>query len=137
MACAREIVVRAHAIRKEKKIKVRQPLASFTYEAKIKLSREIEAVIAEEINVKKMTPGGSFILDDTLTEELRVEGRARDLIRDIQLLRKEKGCRIDEHIDLVFPGEYKSLPKHLVELVQKETLTKTITWGKQLSISTG
>ncbi len=137
MEAAREVVEKAHAIRKEQKIKVRQPLASLTYEAKTRLPEEIEAVIAAEINVKRLIVGNKLSLDTTITNELRAEGQARELVRDIQMLRKEKGGTIDARIHVVLPKTSERLSKELIAYIQKETLADSITWGDTLTISTG
>lgn len=140
MAVARQVVEKAHAIRKEKKIKVRQPLASLTTQTPVKLSDEVCRVVAEEVNVKKVTNTVgdlSVDLDVRLTPQLEAEGDARGLIREIQQLRKEKGCPIDAHITLTLPKDHKSLSKELRTYIQKETLADAITWGDTLTISTG
>ncbi len=41
-------------------------------------------------------------LDITLTEELRQEGIARDVVNRIQNLRKDSGCEVQDKIDLIF-----------------------------------
>lgn len=144
MDTARKIVEKAHASRKEKSVKVRVPLAALTYTGDKKLPVEIEAVIAAETNVKKL----SFVqakekeeltvtLDFTMTDALKAEGAARDLVREIQGLRKEKGCAIDARIALVLPSAAKDLPKEFIAYIQKETLADTVTWGENLSLSTG
>jgi len=145
MELARRIVETAHAARKEKKIKVRQPLALLTYQSERELSGELAAVIAAEINVKRVVhhvPKSKKIdldvsLDFVLTDGLKAEGDARGLVREIQILRKEKGCTLDAHIILTLPKDKQSLSQDLRAYIQKETLSDTITWGDTLTISTG
>lgn len=140
MALARQVVEKAHAIRKEKKLKVRQPLTALTSQTAQILSDDVCRVVAEELNVKKVvSTAGDFSvdLDLTLTPELIQEGDARELVREIQKLRKEKGCTIDAHITLVLPGDKKSLSKDLIDVIKKETLADTLSWGDALTISTG
>ena len=79
----------------------------------------------------------SVLLDTTLTEELRNEGTARDLVRKVQMMRKEKGCRIDEQIALKLPNEHKQIGDKLIAYIQEKTLAHTLTWGDSMSISTG
>lgn len=43
-------------------------------------------------------------LDTRITPELELQGRARDLIRAIQSLRKESGLKLDDHITLSVEG---------------------------------
>ncbi len=140
MTSAREVVEKAHAIRKEKKMKVRQPLAVLTAATPAKLSEDVQRVIAEEVNVKSVAHSVgdlSVDLNIQLTPQLIQEGAARELVRDIQKLRKEKGCTIDAHIKLTLPKDKQSLSADLIAYIQKETLTETITWGDALTISTG
>lgn len=60
-------------------------------------------------------------LDLTLTEELRAEGFARDLVRNIQDARKQMGCEITDTILLAFEGD---VPKQWLEYICRETLGK-------------
>jgi isoleucyl-tRNA synthetase len=140
MRTAREVVEKAHAIRKEKKIKVRQPLMSLTCVTPVKLSDETCRVLAEELNVKRVIHSvGDFSVDVDvqLTPELKSEGQARELVREIQNLRKEKKCAIDASIRLTLPRQAQSLSKDLLAYIQKETLATAITWGDALTISIG
>jgi len=145
MELVRRIVEKAHASRKEKKIKVRMPLSTLTYTAERALSKDLEAVIAAETNVKKVafTPAKekeefpSVTLDFTETDALKKEGQARDLVREIQELRKAKACSIDAKIKIVLPEKNKELSSDLIAYIQKETLGSTISWGETLTISTG
>jgi len=51
------------------------------------------------LNVKALTFGAAEVqLDTQITEELRLEGLARDLVRTIQSLRKESGYQIEDRI---------------------------------------
>jgi len=62
-------------------------------------------------------------LDLTITEELRQEGLARDIVRNIQETRKQLGCNIMDKIKVKITGEY---PVQWVQYIQTETLS-TIT----------
>jgi isoleucyl-tRNA synthetase len=140
MMVARQVVEKAHSIRKEKKLKVRQPLSSLTAVTPDQLSGEVQHVLAQEVNVNKVintTGDFSVDLDLQLTPQLIQEGLARELVREIQKLRKEKGCTIDAHIALVLPQDKQSLPKDLLDLIKKETLADSISWGDALTISIG
>lgn len=65
--------------------------------------------------------GGDIIvsLDLTITEELRAEGLARDLVRNIQDARKQIGCEITDTVLLAFEGD---VPKQWLDYICKETL---------------
>ncbi len=59
-------------------------------------------------------------LDLTITEELKAEGMAREIIRSIQDARKQIGCEIMDNITIRLEGEY---PKEWVEVICGETLS--------------
>ncbi len=61
-------------------------------------------------------------LDLTLTEELKAEGFARDIVRNIQDARKQIGCEITDTVLLAFEGE---VPGEWLEYICKETLGQT------------
>ena len=72
------------------------------------------------MNVKQVRCGKEMTLDKTLTDELRAEGAARELIRFVQNLRKKSGLEVDDRIHLSVRGL--ELNDELVELVKAETL---------------
>ena len=59
-------------------------------------------------------------LDLTITEELKKEGLAREIIRSIQDARKQIGCEIMDNIKISLEGEY---PAEWVETICGETLS--------------
>ena len=143
MDTARKIVTLAHASRKLNKIKLRTPLLKLTYDIPKQLKPEIEKLITDEVNVKKVvyTTSGAKLaepvvtLDLAITPKLKTEGEVRELIRQIQGLRKELGTAIDERIVLALPENYKDLTPELLTTIQKQTLAAKISWGKEVSIS--
>lgn len=143
MDYVRKIVNEGHAIRKESKIPVRQPLKKCkVLSSKFKVEDEFIDLIKEELNVKEveMVVGeGEFTveLDTTSSPELIAEGKARELIRGIQRLRKEKGCTIDEHVRVQVPVAFQSLTPELLAHVKKETVAEDIVWGSTYSVLTG
>ncbi|KKR36320.1 MAG: Isoleucine-tRNA ligase, partial [Candidatus Yanofskybacteria bacterium GW2011_GWE1_40_10] len=91
MAEAREAVAAGLASRKQNQIKVRQPLKSVTINRIKEFDADIENLIKDELNVKEIryTKGDTISLDLEITSELRDEGYAREMIRQIQDMRKE------------------------------------------------
>jgi isoleucyl-tRNA synthetase len=141
MVQARLAVELAHAKRKESKLKVRQPLPSLAIVSPLPLPKSITDCIRAEVNVKRVDVTGgkelSIQLEIALTPDLVAEGEAREVAHKIQMLRKEKGCTINEQIVVTLPETYKQIPKHLLSYIQAKTLAKEITWGETLHISTG
>jgi isoleucyl-tRNA synthetase len=59
------------------------------------------------------------VLDLTLTKELKREGLARDIVRNIQDARKQMGCDIMDCITVAFDGDF---PEEFAEYILGETL---------------
>jgi len=137
MAAVREVVSLGHAIRKEKQIKVRQPLRKFSI-FNFQFSNvdpELAKLIRQELNVKEVgvkTGTGELKveLDTKITPELAAEGKARELIRQIQILRRKARLNLTDKITIFAP----SWPKKW----EKEILTRTnavaIKEGQELKI---
>ncbi len=130
MAQAREIVEAAHAHRKEKDIKVRQPLNSIIVTAPIKIDKEIENLIKEEVNVLNFENRGVgpllVTLDTTMTDELRKAGEVRDIVRKIQAERKVLGTKLDEKVD-VFISDW---PQEFEAEIKRKALVNTLSKGE-------
>lgn len=135
MKLVREIVEAGHRVRKEVKMKVRQPLASVTIqlpETK-KLSEayqeQYNALIADELNVKQVIfeeADGEELqasYDIILTDELKLEGELRDLIRSIQGERKAQGIKMDEKINITVPEKFSAFEDILRRSVQAENIS--------------
>ncbi len=69
-------------------------------------------------------------LDPEITEELRQEGIVRDLIRQIQNLRKESGLEVSDRIRLAIagPDEIREAVENNEEYLMGETLAVSIDW---------
>ncbi|MEI9913510.1 MAG: class I tRNA ligase family protein [Candidatus Saccharibacteria bacterium] len=134
MELAREFVNQGLSIRARAGIKVRQPLSKVTLTSPRKLSANLESIIAEELNVKEVRivvgdkTSDSVELDLVLTDELKLEGAAREIIRNVQQARKEAGLEVDDRINLWLSSESKELTsvldnEELTDEIAKETLT--------------
>lgn len=125
-----------HARRKEANIRLRQPLASLTYAAEERLDKQLEQILAEELNVKSVeyrkssSKGTKVDLDTNLTHELQAEGRARDLIREIQQLRKEQNLTLADRTKIIAPN----WPKDFEKQILSATASISIEKGETLSI---
>ena len=121
MSRTRQIITDALALRMQKsdtedQIKIRQPLSKLTYDGD-KLDTFYEQIIADEVNVKSVTNGKALALDKTLTDELKEEGRAREIIRAVQAARKHAGLRQDDQIKLSISC---NLPESFDDLIKSE-----------------
>ena len=96
-----------------------------------------EAVIVnrtEKGNLKVMNEGSLTIgLETTITEELRQEGIIRDLIRNIQNLRKESGYEVTDRISVSIEGddEIRKAVEAFGDYLFAETLTEKLSWEKK------
>ena len=108
MAKVREIVAIVLAERARAGIKVRQPLKELrmtNYE--LRRDSELLDLIKEEVNVKEITFGKSLKLDTKITPELKEEGILREIIRNLQEMRKIAGFTPKDTISIQFEGEKK------------------------------
>ena len=123
MSRTRAIITDALALRMQKsetedQIKIRQPLSKLTYDGE-KLPDFCEQIIAEEVNVKKVENSDKFTLNKTLTEELKREGQAREIIRAVQSARKHAGLSPSDEIRLSLSI---APPEGFAELIKTEVL---------------
>lgn len=134
MDVAREIVEEAHAIRKKEMIKVRQPLSAINIVSPIIFSDAVRSVIADEVNVKNVnvTKGEKVTveLDLNLTQELKDEGVARDLVRTIQAERKKIGTKLNDWVDV----KLENWPASFEEEIKKKALIRNLTKGEVMSV---
>jgi len=99
MVNLRLAVENAHAARKEKNIAVRVPLANLISTVPfVPVRDELKYLVLEEVNIKNWemkkgeTLGSEF--DMTETPELIEEAKARELVRKIQIERREMGANL-------------------------------------------
>jgi isoleucyl-tRNA synthetase len=119
---AEGLMLRMQKSEKENQIKIRQPLACFTYSGE-ELPDFYEQIIKEELNVKKVKSGAKTVLDKKLTNELKEEGFARELIRVVQSARKKAGLSVDDRIKLSVSF---TLQTKFKELLMAETLATSL-----------
>ena len=76
-------------------------------------------------------------LDLEISEELRLEGMARELVRSIQTLRKDSGFEITDRIHVIIPAsaENELCLNHFQKYIAQQVLADSITAeGAELSI---
>ena len=110
----RSVVNLALAQRAEKQIKVKQPIASLKIKnkkLKIKNEEELLQLIKDEVNVKNIIfddkINNEIELDVKITEELKEEGRAREIVRHLQDMRKNAGLKPADKILISLFGQDK------------------------------
>ena len=136
METVRKVCEFGHAKRKEEGIKVRQPLAKFEIRnLKFESQEEFLELIKDELNVKQVefTEGKGEIkvfFDTKITPELKEEGEARDLIRQIQEARKIAGCGLSEKVKLGLP----SWPKNFEEEIKNKTFSQEIVRAEKIEV---
>lgn len=138
----RKLIEVGHRVRKEQKLKVRQPLAQITF--KIAETYSIQKdddynryidVIKDELNVKNI----HFLKGDTidveydthLTPELIAEGDARELIRTIQQQRRLQNLHQNELVDVVV----ENIPDQFIDYIKEKVMARSISKGESFSIT--
>ncbi len=136
MVLVRQAVEMGHSQRKAAGIRVRQPLSKLKVKSeKLKVDKDLLSLIKDELNVKQvvMEPGKGELrveLDTKITPELKEEGEAREIIRQIQEARKEAGCGLSDEIEVGLP----SWPEKFTEEIKKKTLAKRLYQAEKLAI---
>lgn len=136
MDIVRKLAELGHAQRKEANIKLRQPLSTAKYSWIEKLFEDLEKILTEELNVKNIeyqkssTKDLKIILDTNITRDLKEEGEARELIRQIQQIRKEMGLTLSDKTKIVAS----SWPKKYEELILKSTASISIKKRNKLQV---
>lgn len=134
-----KIIVEAGlAARAEAGIKVRQPLNQITVNEG-KISDDLIAIIKSKLNVKEVLfKGGDKAdeveLDTEITEDLKVEGMAREIIRTINNLRKKQGLTIKDNIKISWDSQGEIInkvfaDKSFVNEIKKSTIASDIAKG--------
>ncbi len=128
MKKVREVVTSALEIRQKSGHKVRQPLAKLSIPEN--LSQNLLDIISDEVNVKEVVVGGSEVkLDTELTEELKKEGIARDIIRAIQDARKKENLNPNDAIKIVMCTDKKEIVDEYMEMIKSPTGVTEISYS--------
>jgi isoleucyl-tRNA synthetase len=144
----RRIVELGLAERDKANIKVRQILNKVSvYAENFKISDEYLNLIIDELNVKKVelikqVGDLSVKLDTEITEELKLEGGKRELIRFINLMRKDLNLSINDLAQVIIDSK-SDFVKEIIEKysndIKKETLSSNILFnnnqGKEFKLN--
>ncbi|MFA6428486.1 MAG: isoleucine--tRNA ligase [Candidatus Buchananbacteria bacterium] len=124
MAQARTDVEKGLALRAEANLKVRQPLTSFT--SPNNYQPEIKEILAQELNVLEIIKGADYAIDTNLTPELKQQGLLRELVRQINTLRKELKLTIQDQVTLQWQTADQGLLELLGNKEFREQLAKNV-----------
>jgi len=133
MARARQAVEAGLAARDAARMKVRQPLASIALPGDT-LPEDIAQIVREELNVKELVFGAPEVkLNTEITEELRLEGLAREIVRAIQDRRKKLGLNVEDRIHTRYEADgmlVRAIERH-GDYIKNETLSVTLEHGRE------
>ena len=134
MAKVREVIALALAERAKLGIKVRQPLAELQItDYGLKGEKELLELIKNEVNIKQITFGKTLKLDAKITPKLKEEGIIREIVRNIQEMRKKAGLKPKDKILVRYSGT-PDLNKVLIKnkkFVLQEAKIKDLIFGKE------
>lgn len=153
MELTRNISSIGNSIRKQNKLAVRQPLLEMAVKTEgSELPEEYLEIVKDELNIKEVNFVDELPKDENwleiienqigasinseITEDLAVEGAARDLIREIQKLRKEAGVDWDAKIKVEYKSEdlYSKALKRFGDEIKEKTLVEDIQPGTEFKI---
>ena len=138
MKVAMQLVEQVRAQRKEKNLKLRQPLAKAKFTANIDLQKSVMDMILQEVNVEEAELALSsekpigVVLDTMLTPELIEKGKLREVIRTIQDLRKQAGVPFDALVKVQLPD----WPQTFELEIKRKTLVEELVRGGEAKILT-
>ena len=142
METIRDLATQGNMLRKTNNIPVRQPLATFF--VSVSLGEEYVEILKDELNVKEVKKGEKDVsyFDTNITPELKEEGNFRELVREIQDIRKEKGLKPSDFITLNISTnpDGESLVNKYTKEISKVVGAKDIKFvdnsGKEIKIDT-
>jgi len=144
MEKVRKIIELGHAIRKEQKIKVRQPLSELRIKNQ-ELKKELRDIIIDELNVKNVNISNQLkqnkdwvikkegnikiALNIKITPVLKEEGMMREIIRLIQDGRKQAKYAFNDKVKCYFQTsseEVKKVIKKFNDEIRKQTVLSVL-----------
>jgi isoleucyl-tRNA synthetase len=138
MAAARRFVEQGLAARDAARVRVRQPLRSLAVPGD-PLPEELAAIVRDELNVKALVFGAPEVqLDTEIDEELRAEGLAREVVRQVNDLRKKSALNVEDRIRLRWEAEDGVLAGALerwTDYVAREVLATEVDRGRAEGMS--
>lgn len=137
MELVRQAAEAGLAARDSAGIKIRQMLASASFKGGGDLEAAYKDILLAELNLQEIKwQGGEgnieVELDTNITPALRQEGYKRELIRTVNLLRKQAGLTIADKVEIYLAGDEKELAwlETSGAEVKKATLALSLNFGK-------
>jgi isoleucyl-tRNA synthetase len=97
------------------------------------MPEDIAAIVREELNVKALVFGAPEVkLNTEITEELKLEGLAREIVRAIQDRRKKLGFNVEDRIYTRYEADgmlVRAMERH-ADYIKNETLSVTLEKGR-------
>ena len=130
MALVKKAVELGLAKRDEAGIKIRQMLNLATVKSNISLDEAYYSLILDELNVKSLNwklegEEMSVDLDLVITPELKQEGLRRELVRSINMIRKDAGLSLGDKALVYVSADNKEL-KNVIKLTKSSLLKDTL-----------
>lgn len=148
MALVRKVVALGLKLRAQNQLKVRQPLAALKLQVKgVKLKAKLLELIEDELNLKDVLivseiaeedgwkiaedKGIKIALDIRVTNELKAEGVMRDIVRNIQDMRKDAKLTPNDIIHAYYCGDsgLNAVIDKFSKEIKKTVLAKDLTIG--------
>jgi isoleucyl-tRNA synthetase len=136
MKLARQIVSQGLRERDKAQIGIKWPLPSLKIKYYKKFSKELNQIIIEELNIKKLEyteaheKDWEVKLDTNQTPELEAEGYAREISRKIQATRKEASLVKSDSIELEIISDFNEILKSQINLIKEKVGANTISLDK-------
>lgn len=141
MSIAQEIINLGRSLRQELKLKIRQPLSQIIIAkeyAENKYLGYFKSLILSELNIKELVfadQNEKIQFNTEITSELLSEGLARELIHNIQGLRKNSGLEVSDRIKLFISNinnDLKTLLESQIEYIKSEVLAQDLVFVEDL-----
>jgi len=135
MALVRRVVELGLAKRDEAGIKIRQMLAKMTVKGAAELAAEYLMLITDELNIAAVEftePTAEKLeveLDTVITRELKLEGTKREIIRFVNMLRKDAGLNLQDQAAIYIAGANEILAADIKKMsadILRDTLSSSL-----------
>jgi len=134
MQTTRDIVSTALRERDKAHIGIKWPLANATIKSEIKPIEELNEVIKEELNIKKLTYEKAkeldVQLDTNITPELEEEGFAREISRKVQSARKKAELVKTDKIELEISSDFNDKLESQIRFIKERVGAREISLEK-------